>query len=177
MGDFLDSNLGYGPSLVWRSIWSSRDLIKDGTHESFWEHSVESSTWGLEWYMSWKFLIRSRLSYLARMQRMSPYTDSTPNERYSLSSNLPFYSIELENSFHYFITCHNSIVMWEKIGLWSWIEPLLNNVESFSEMVFKCLKSFSAENTRYNCLVPPYWFRLAETTSRQVEMQYWCCIL
>ncbi|RZB74219.1 hypothetical protein D0Y65_033341 [Glycine soja] len=70
--------------------------------------------------MSWKFLIRSRLSYLARMQRMSPYTDSTPNE---------------------------SIVMWEKIGLWSWIEPLLNNVESFSEMVFKCLKSFSAENT------------------------------
>ncbi|KAG4979530.1 hypothetical protein JHK85_033488 [Glycine max] len=72
--------------------------------------------------MSWKFLIRSRLSYLARMQRMSPYTDSTPNE---------------------------SIVMWEKIGLWSWIEPLLNNVESFSEMVFKCLKSFSAENTRF----------------------------
>jgi len=42
--DFLDTNIGHNPSYTWRSIWSSRDLIKsgyrwkigDGSHINVW---------------------------------------------------------------------------------------------------------------------------------------------
>lgn len=42
----------------------------------------------------------------------------------------------LENCWHLFITCEDSVACWKEANLWDRIEPLLVRVDSFTELFF-----------------------------------------
>lgn len=78
--NFLDAKLGTHPSLVWRSIWSARDLLREGLRWKVGDRN-EINIWESKWLARpTSFAVQSPLSLLQRDAKVEELIDSQKGE-------------------------------------------------------------------------------------------------
>ncbi|MCH88735.1 RNA-directed DNA polymerase (Reverse transcriptase), partial [Trifolium medium] len=158
-GDFLGSSLGHNPSYVWRSIWSSRIVLRegyrwrigDGSKIPIWHtpwlrdernpcittpnnNQVEG-----DWNQLWTLPIPPKVKHF--MWRLG--RDCLPNRQRLLSkgvecqSNCVVCQEYNENNWHTFLCCADSATCWRKIQLWNNLNMIMQQAESFKEVFVK----------------------------------------
>ncbi|KAJ1404858.1 SPX domain [Sesbania bispinosa] len=138
------SRLDREDSLIWKLSKDGRYSVKSAYYHIT-ENMVDNSHYKVQgdWKTLWKLKVPNCVKlFLWRLLRgCLPTRMNLQRKGVSCPATCAFCESALENEWHVFFGCMNSIVCWQKAGMWQLLEQPVSVSEGFQETAFFLLSS------------------------------------